>query len=292
MPHSNLISHKEAKPNMISFDELTYMFGHSESLPELPDSPLKLAQLLENGNPNPNQVEELILADPALTAGIIKAASSALYARAKPVTTVREAVTILGHRSLRALAIACWTNSLTRINNNKSCLTAQRFAKNGNAVANLAASLAQSLGMKGAWNQEELLAAGTLHNVLFGLLSYVDADTYNQIHNLAKGANVTLDQVFLMNYGEPIGTLAPRAATALGLPEFFITTVNVVNTPQDSLDPTLACLSTAKSLAETQTLGLGDWQIPLPETPITIQESEIEPLVKSATSRPGLLTAA
>lgn len=277
---------------MISFDELTYMFGHSESLPELPDSPLKLAQLLESGNPNPKQIEELILADPALTAGIIKAASSALFARSKPVTTIREAVTILGHRSLRALAIACWTNSLTRINQNKSCLTAQRFAQNGNTVANLAASLAQNNATKGLWNQEELLAAGTLHNVLFGLLSYVDSTTYNEIHDQAKSASVSFDQVFLMNYGEPIGTLAPRAANALGLPEFFVTSVNIVNTPLESLDPTHACLSTAKSLAETQTLGLGDWQIPLPETPISITENEIEPLVKTATARPGLLQVA
>lgn len=277
---------------MTSLDELTYLFGHTESLPELPDSPLQLAQLIESSDPNPAQIETLILADPALTAGIIKASSSALYARSKPVTTVREAVTILGHRSLRALAIACWTNSLTRIHSNKSHLTAKRFAQNGNTVSNLAASLSLSHTAKGTWNQEELLAAGALHNVLFGLLSFVSFETYNEIHNQAKSASVTLDQVFLMNYGDPIGTLAPRAANALGLPEFFIQTVNCVNTPFENQDASHACLTTAKAVAETQTLGLGDWQVPLPKTPIEINEAEIQPLVELATNRPGLLQAA
>ncbi|MFM9873055.1 MAG: HDOD domain-containing protein [Fimbriimonadaceae bacterium] len=277
---------------MTSLDELTYLFGHTESLPELPDSPLKLAQLIESSDPNAAQIEALILADPALTVGIIKAASSALYARSKPVTTIREAVTILGHRSLRALAIACWTNSLARIHSNKSHLTAKRFAQNGNTVSNLAASLSLSQSEHGTWNQEELLAAGALHNVLFGLLSFVDHQTYNEIYNQAKSATVTLDQVFLMNYGDPIGTLAPRAATALGLPEFFIQTVNCINTPFEDQDASQACLTTAKAVAETQTLGLGDWQVPFPQTPIALNENEIEPLVQLATARPGLLNAA
>lgn len=277
---------------MRSLDELTYLFGHTESLPELPDSPLKLAQLIETSDPHPAEIEALILADPALTAGIIKASSSALYARAKPVTTIREAVTILGHRSIRALSIALWTNSLSRATNNKSCLTAHRFAQNGNTVANLAANLSQKQNAKGALNQEELLAAGALHNVLFGLLSYADHATYNEIHDQAKYVKVTLDQVFLMHYGEPIGSLAPRAANALGLPEFFVTSVNIVNTPISDQDPSQACLTTAKAIAETQNLGLGDWEVSLPQTPIQLEDKDLQPLIRLAHARPGILEAA
>jgi HD-like signal output (HDOD) protein len=277
---------------MISLDELTYLFGHTESLPELPDSPLKLAQLIESSDPNPAEIEALILADPALTAGIIKASSSALYARANPVTTVREAVTILGHRSIRALAIALWTNSLSRATNNKSYLTAHRFAQNGNTVANLAANLSVKQNAKGALNQEELLAAGALHNVLFGLLSFADYTTYNEIHDQAQHVKVTLDQVFLMHYGEPIGSLAPRAAHALGLPEFFVNSVNIINTPISEQDPSQACLTTAKAIAETQTLGLGDWEVTLPEIPISIEDKDLQPLIRLAHARPGILTAA
>jgi HD-like signal output (HDOD) protein len=277
---------------MISLDELTYLFGHTESLPKLPDSPLKLAQLIESSDPNPAEIEALILADPALTAGIIKASSSALYARANPVTTVREAVTILGHRSIRALAIALWTNSLSRATNNKSYLTAHRFAQNGNTVANLAANLSVKQNAKGALNQEELLAAGALHNVLFGLLSFADYTTYNEIHDQAQHVKVTLDQVFLMHYGEPIGSLAPRAAHALGLPEFFVNSVNIINTPISEQDPSQACLTTAKAIAETQTLGLGDWEVTLPEIPISIEDKDLQPLIRLAHARPGILTAA
>jgi len=171
-------------------------------------------------------------------------------------------------------------------------VTNRRIEEEGDTVANLAANLSQKQNAKGALNQEELLAAGALHNVLFGLLSYADHATYNEIHDQAKYVKVTLDQVFLMHYGEPIGTLAPRAANALGLPEFFVTSVNIVNTPISDQDPSQACLTTAKAIAETQTLGLGDWEVSLPQTPIQLEDKDLQPLIRLAHARPGILEAA
>lgn len=276
---------------MLSLDELMFTLGHAETLPQLPDSPLKLAQLIESGDPNPSQIESLILADPALTAGIIKNANSALFARAKPVTTIREAVAVLGHRSLRALAIACWTNALGQIRGKSQHLTPQRFAQNGNAVANLAASLAREKCAKSPWNQEELMAAGTLHNVMFGLLSYVDGNTYDQIYLEARSSGSTVDWLFEEHYGIPIAHLAPQAAATLGLPGLFVQTVSASSLPVEAQDEGQACLTTAKAVAEAGRFGLGDWPVPLNNTALPIEESEVTGLLKSALAQPGLLAA-
>lgn len=276
---------------MLSLDELMFTLGHAESLPQLPESPLRLAQMIDGGDPNPVEIETLILADPALTAGLIRAANSAFYTRSKPVTNIREAVSLLGHRSLRALAIACWTNSLSQVRGKSEHLTPARFSKNGNAVANLAASLAKEKAAESPWNQEELLAAGTLHNVMFGLLSFVDGKTYDTIYLEARSAGTTLDNLFSNHYGMPIAHLAPHTAFTLGLPEMFVSSVTAASLPLQVQDAGQACLSTAKAVAESGTLGLGDWSIPLVATALPLAESEVAGLIQSALGRPDLLAA-
>lgn len=277
------------------FQELKHLFGNAEALPQIPDSPLRLAQLLEAPDPSPSQIEEIIHSDPALTAGVLRMASSAIYARPRPVTTIREATALLGHKALRSLAVGLWTNALIGCKAPRSKLDLTRFANNGNFVGTLARLIHAELKIEpvdGEWTGEELLAAGALHNVMFGLLSHVSPEAFDKIFRLAEGHQTSLDQTFLMIHGHPISDLAARTAYALGLPDFFVHVTLASGKVVEEATRSQLCLQTAKLIAESRGIGLEGWQIEHSLTERSLLDQErLMILAELATQQPGLLAA-
>lgn len=76
----------------------------SVDLPTLPASLGRLAVLLADEACNVRQVGELVEADMALAAAVLKAVNSSLYGLAERVQTVRQAVTYLGTREVASVA--------------------------------------------------------------------------------------------------------------------------------------------------------------------------------------------
>jgi hypothetical protein len=127
---------------------------------------------------------------------------------------------------------------------------------------------------------------------MFGLLSYVDANTYSTIHDRAAESKVTIDQSFLMHFGCPLSDLAPRTAQALGLPAIFLDSVTIPSQIELPIDQSQRCLTAAKQIAEGESLGLGNWQTPVAELAMPISDQEIPAIVQTALSRPGIISAA
>jgi len=84
------------------FETLKILFTRSSALPNLRASSMKLVQRIDNGAPSAAELEKVIAADPALTAKMLKAASSVIMARdGNGITTIRGAILHLGHQSVR-----------------------------------------------------------------------------------------------------------------------------------------------------------------------------------------------
>jgi HD-like signal output (HDOD) protein len=77
------------------------------NLPSLPEVALKIRNALANENVSIAEIARLIGSDPALAARILKTANSALFYRgSKPITSVHGAVSQLGHRMVRNVALS------------------------------------------------------------------------------------------------------------------------------------------------------------------------------------------
>jgi len=77
------------------------------TLPSLPEVALKIRSALADENVSIGEVSRLIGADPALAARILKTANSALFYRgSKPITSVHGAVSQLGYRMVRNVALS------------------------------------------------------------------------------------------------------------------------------------------------------------------------------------------
>ncbi len=76
-------------------------------LPSLPEVALKIRQALADESVSMGEIARLIGSDPALAARLLKTANSALFYRGtKPITSLHAAVSRLGHRMVRNVALS------------------------------------------------------------------------------------------------------------------------------------------------------------------------------------------
>lgn len=76
------------------------------SLYTLPDVALRVNELLSSDQAGNDQLEEIILHDPALTAQLLKLVNSAYYGFSGKVDTVSRAISMIGRQELRNIVIA------------------------------------------------------------------------------------------------------------------------------------------------------------------------------------------
>lgn len=83
-----------------------------DNLPEVPSVALRVNALLSNPETDTQEVADIILNDPALTAQILKICNSAEYGFSRKISTIREAVSILGFNVLKRVIITIISHSL------------------------------------------------------------------------------------------------------------------------------------------------------------------------------------
>jgi len=136
----------------------------SESIPPLPDSVVRLLRALNAPETEPEDLEGLLQSDPVLVGKMLAMVNSPFFGLNRSVTTVREAVMVLGFRGIRTLALASSTCKF--LSQDFSCYGyGQRgLWQHSMAVATMCRHLARACGM-GANRAEELFVAGLLHDM-------------------------------------------------------------------------------------------------------------------------------
>jgi HD-like signal output (HDOD) protein len=77
-----------------------------KSLPPLPHTMMRVWQVIDNPVSNASTLAEAICADPALVATLLKLANSAAYGRSRTITTIPEAITLLGFNVIKKMCMA------------------------------------------------------------------------------------------------------------------------------------------------------------------------------------------
>jgi HD-like signal output (HDOD) protein len=147
---------------------------------EIPPLPAALARLIAEVNqpePDIDKVAKLISSTPELAAKVIKTVNSALYGLRTPVTNVKHAVTLLGLRDIRSIALAYGTmEALPRPN-------ADLFDQVGFWTDSLLrATLARSLAKRSTRGQlEEAFTSSLLADVALPVLLTVWSEYYEPV---------------------------------------------------------------------------------------------------------------
>lgn len=141
----------------ISLDEV---IQNIESLPSMPGVVMEILQSLDQDEVNVNQLSRKIMLDQALTAKILRYANSALYRTQTKVTTVNQAISLIGLSGIRNMVM---TTMLQFSFPEVKCkgFDFHVFWHHSVATAVCAKVLARNLQL----NQDYAYTAGLLHDI-------------------------------------------------------------------------------------------------------------------------------
>ncbi len=143
-----------------SLDDLIAATGEVATLPA---TVIRLLDLLEDSTTCADQVRDVLERDPAMTANVLKLANSAYYGARRTISSVRDALVMLGNRAVVTLAFATGMAPVLRRDLDAYDLTRDDFWRHS-IMAAAAASLAADLTDQSHWRTQSF-TAGLVHDV-------------------------------------------------------------------------------------------------------------------------------
>lgn len=202
-------------------------------LPSLPHVYLQLNEELRRPEPSLRRVDELIGADMAMTAKILKLVNSAFFCLPCEISRASHAVKLLGLDTLRALVLTAHVFEQFE----SPLLTAadvQQISDDSLAVSNGARKIAlfENADQR---TQDEAFTAGLLHDAGKLILASTLAEQYGRVLEYAAQSDVGLYAAERELLGCSHGQIAGYLFGAWGLPGTIVEAVSWHNQPAGSL---------------------------------------------------------
>ena len=181
-------------------------------------------------------LERLATQDPILTAALIQAANSALYARSAPAKTVREAIAFLGinaaRRVLLATALRPWMRSAGLEETWRHCVSTGLWCHKMAAATGIA-------------DAEEAMLTGLVHDLGRVAMQYLPADVTTVFSRLQKGGcPPTYVEILLL--GSDHGQVGASILTGWSFPHSIVQAVRWHHQPEQSPEELAALLYLAE----------------------------------------------
>lgn len=127
-------------------------------LPPMPHVASKAIQLVEDPNVTAPDLTELLSSDTALAARVLKIANSAMFSRQREITTLNQAIMIIGFKALKGIIVAA---TLRQANKNSGKVE-QLVWENSMGSAMLATNISKKLKKRFV---DEIFLLGLLHSL-------------------------------------------------------------------------------------------------------------------------------
>lgn len=133
-----------------------------ESFPGLPKTGAKLLALLEEPKTSTDEIEKILKYDPGLTANFLKLANSTYFGIPSKVTSVKQAILLLGFNRLKQIVLATCTCDVMGKAVPGYDLQSGELWRHSIAVSNAAVSLAK---YKNLPEPNDIFTPGLLHDI-------------------------------------------------------------------------------------------------------------------------------
>jgi putative nucleotidyltransferase with HDIG domain len=144
-------------------------------IPSFPQIAIRILQLTSNEDVSMRQLGDLISSDPAFSSEVLAIANSALYAPRYPVTSILQAIAVLGLNRLKGVCITVGVRAYLGKSLNHVWLRA--IWRHSLACALIAEQLAQA----GSLNKNTAYTAGILHDMGRLAMVAISPETYNPL---------------------------------------------------------------------------------------------------------------
>lgn len=149
-------------------------------LPSPPDIYQELSLALSSDKSNAKQISKIISKDPALAAKVLKVVNSAYFGLGRSISSIQEAVSLLGIRTLRALSISGQLLDQYPQHRNWSYFSFESINKRAVLVARLAQEICMDLELDTNLCDQAFIG-GLLHDLGMLIFASQDSDSYRKI---------------------------------------------------------------------------------------------------------------
>ena len=175
------------------------LLARVEELPPLPAVAAKVMGMADDDKTSAMEMAQVLSTDQALTAKLIKVSNSAYYGFARKVSTVREAVVVLGFKQVRQVAVgASLMNAFKKTTVEGDLFDLDLFW--GHSVAVGVASEAVAKKTRAA-RPEDAFTAGILHDIGRVILRMTMPGEFQQALSLATYDRIPLHEAELQTTG-------------------------------------------------------------------------------------------
>jgi putative nucleotidyltransferase with HDIG domain len=195
--------------------QLEQLVQHVENLPALPDTTVKVIRLAEDPNASVREIGQIIAMDMAFTSRVLTIANSAYYGMPRSISTVKDAVLVLGMSALRNLAVAAATFETLNKEMAGYCLPAGQLWKHSVECAVAAQIIAKQTGRV---KMDEAFVAGLLHDVGKVVLNIYVGPQFEAIRALSELDDMPFDVAERMVLGFDHAEVGAKIAEKWNLP--------------------------------------------------------------------------
>ncbi|MFA7248224.1 MAG: HDOD domain-containing protein [Dehalococcoidia bacterium] len=227
---------------------------------------------LDEGKFSAHELAAIIATDQALTAKLLRLANSAYYGFARRITTARDAVVLLGFRSVRNAAL---TSCLMQTAKTASNLDYEAFWQFSIATGILAEVLARTEGA----HQDEAFTAGVLHQIGMLALDQGRPAALHEALTLRESTGTSLHDAERQVLGFTDADLGGALALHWNFPQTLADAVRDHARPLDTLpDPRSLTACVLRARMFVRAYGLPDGVHPASEPTPAPEEWERPPL--------------
>ncbi|MFB6347621.1 MAG: HDOD domain-containing protein [bacterium] len=166
-------------------EKLKGLVKQVKDLPTLPSVVTQIIKMVEDPDTSAADMNQVISQDPSLTAKVLKLVNSAFYGFSRQISTVREAVVILGFNRVKSLALSA---SVFEVFQGEGVDKFDRVGLWEHSIGTGVA--AEILGKRIRYpNPEEILVVGILHNIGKIVIDLYFHDELREIFKMVRDRN-------------------------------------------------------------------------------------------------------
>lgn len=227
-----------------------------DTIPSLPIVVADALQVIDALDAGPKELAAVLYKDQGLTTTILKFANSAYYGFNRKISTITEAIVILGFNTIRSLLLAASVQRAVGGEVKGYDLAQGELWKHSIICAMTARSIARRVGFPGV---EQAFIAGLIHDIGKVILSMHVASQFEELMTIVSEQKLNFSQAEKQLFGADHAEIGGLVAERWNLPEDLVDAIahhHLIEEPAE-LKTITAVVHVADALCLMLGLGLG-----------------------------------
>jgi len=255
---------------------LEKVLSRVNTLPSLPEAVARLSKAVRDPNSTATAIESIIRPDPALTTNLLKLANSAFFGFTKEITSVKQAVSLMGQNRVYELALSGAFSRVIPPHLNGYNISSRDFWLHSIAVGVLSEKIASKITRQ---LPEMIFTTGLLHDLgKIPIAAFIEKEdglttAFSDNQNLPA---IEIEQKIMGTHHAEVGGVMAQTWNLPRLVELVILAHHSPNEVNNKADQQIVdIVHLADALAHMAGLGTNPWGLHLKVEPQTISRLNI-----------------